>query len=165
VSSPPRRAAIALGANLGPRAATLEAAIRELDREVGRVRARSRTIETEPLVPPGDDPTAHPPYLNAVVLVDTALAPLDLLDRLLAIERRHGRDRRRETRRWQPRTLDLDLLLIEDRILDHPRLILPHPRLHERRFVLEPLLEVWPDWRHPRLGLTVRELWARLGSP
>ncbi len=158
------RTAIALGANLGDREATFAAALEILTATLGPLLARSRWHETAPLVPPGDDPARHPPYLNGVVLLRTDLPPPLILRCLLAIERRFGRDRQRERRRWQPRTLDLDLLLVEQRVLASPALMLPHPRLHERRFVLEPLAEVWPDWRHPRLGLTVRELLARLGD-
>lgn len=158
----PRRLVVALGANLGPREATFAAALAALAAEVGPIRARSRWIETEPLVPRGDDPARHPRYLNGAVLLVSRLDPATVLARLLAIERRLGRDRRREHGRWQPRPIDLDLLLMEDLVRDAPDPVLPHPRLHERRFVLEPLVEIWPDWRHPRLGLTARELLARL---
>lgn len=157
-----RRVLVALGANLGERARTFEGALAALSREVGPVRARSRWIETEPLLPPGADPAAHPPYLNGVVLLESALSPEEILARLLAIERAFGRDRAREGGRWMPRTLDLDLLAVEDLVRSAPDPVLPHPRLHERRFVLEPLVEVWPDWRHPLLGKSARELLAEL---
>ena len=156
------RTLVALGANLGERARTFEGALAALSREVGPLLARSRWIETEPLLPPGADPTRHPPYLNGVVLLETDLAPEAVLARLLSIERRFGRDRTREGGRWMPRTLDLDLLAMEDLVRPFPDPVLPHPRLHERRFVLEPLVEVWPDWRHPLLGRTARELLAEL---
>lgn len=154
-------ALVALGANLGDRAATLEAAVSELAREVGPILARSPWIETEAVRLP-DDPLPQPPYLNGVVLVDCPLSPRELFARLLLIERRLGRDRSRETRRWQPRILDLDLLALGERVGEEPGLVLPHPRLHERLFVLEPLVAIWPDWRHPRLGKSAAELLSRL---
>jgi 2-amino-4-hydroxy-6-hydroxymethyldihydropteridine diphosphokinase len=125
---------------------------------VGLVR-QSRWYESEP-VPPSDQPW----YSNAVAIVATALSPAALLARLLALENRFGR--RRGTRD-AARTLDLDLLDYDGQELAEPGLILPHPRLHERRFVLLPLAEVAPGWRHPRLGLTADELLARLppGQP
>ncbi len=154
-------ALVALGANLGDRAATLDAAVRALEAGCGRLLARSPWIETEAGRLPGD-PAPQPPYLNGVVLLDCPLPPGDLLAELLAIERSLGRDRSRETRRWQPRPIDLDLLALGDRVLRGPDLVLPHPRLHERRFVLEPLVAIWPDWRHPVLGCTARQLLADL---
>lgn len=105
-----------------------------------------------------DDPVPQPPYLNGVVLLDCPLPPARLLAELLAIERTLGRDRSRETRRWQPRPIDLDLLALGDRVIRGPDLVLPHPRLHERRFVLVPLVAIWPDWRHPVSGRTALEL-------
>lgn len=154
-------ALLALGANLGDRAVTLDAAVRALDARCGRILARSPWIETEAVRLP-DDPAPQPPYLNGVALLDCPLPPGELLAELLAIERSLGRDRSRETRRWQPRPIDLDLLALGERVLRGPDLVLPHPRLHERRFVLEPLVAVWPDWRHPVLGRTARELLADL---
>lgn len=109
-------------------------------------------------------PSGQPWFVNAVALVDSALAPLALLDLLLAVERRF---RRRRGAVNAPRTLDLDLLDYDGRLYDTPSLTLPHPRLHERRFVLLPLAEVAPQWRHPRLGRTAVELLAGLppGQP
>jgi 2-amino-4-hydroxy-6-hydroxymethyldihydropteridine diphosphokinase len=111
-------------------------------------------------VPASDQPW----YVNAVALLATELEPEMLLDRMLAVEACFGRVR---GERNAARTLDLDLLDYDGLISDLPRLILPHPRLHERRFVLEPLCEIAPHWRHPRLGLTATELLTRLppGQP
>jgi 2-amino-4-hydroxy-6-hydroxymethyldihydropteridine diphosphokinase len=115
---------------------------------------RSRWYLSEP-VPPSDQPW----YVNGVAAVETELDPAALLAALLALELRFGR------RRGAPnaaRTLDLDLLDYDGRQCDSQRLTLPHPRLHERRFVLAPLVEIAPDWRHPLLAMTARELLHRL---
>lgn len=149
---------IALGSNLGDRRGHLDAGLEALDREPGiTVSAISRFVETEPVGPPGQGP-----YLNAAARLRTSLAPADLLRAMLAAERDRGRDRS-EGERWGPRTLDLDLLLYGDRILEEPGLEVPHPRMHERIFVLGPLAEVGPDAVHPVLGRTVRELLASVG--
>jgi 2-amino-4-hydroxy-6-hydroxymethyldihydropteridine diphosphokinase len=152
------RAAIALGANLGDRQATLAQALDLLAAELGELLAVSAWLETEALIHPDDPAPFYPPYLNGVALLRTSLAPHAVLERLQEIERRLGRDRRRETARWRPRTIDLDLIALGDTVLSTPDLVLPHPEMHKRAFVLGPMAEVWPDWRHPRLGLTVRQM-------
>lgn len=135
---------VGLGANLGDAAATLEAVIRELSRlPATTLVARSSLYKSEPLDAPG------PPYLNAVVQLASTLAPEQLLERLLAIEVAHGRER---PFRNAPRTLDLDLLLVGDLVLNTPSLVLPHPRLQHRAFVLLPLLEIAPALHAPGLG-------------
>ena len=157
------QAAIALGANLGDRQATLTRAQELLAAEVGELVAVSGWLETEALIHP-DDPTPwYPPYLNGVALLRTRLAPQALLLGLQSIERRLGRDRRQESARWRPRAVDLDLVALDDQVLDTPDLVLPHPEMHKRAFVLGPMAEVWPGWRHPRLGLTVCQMLDALG--
>lgn len=149
---------VALGSNLGDRAGFLREALRGLAATDGvAVVAVSRTYETKPVGPP------QGPYLNAVAKLRTALSPRGLLERLLEIERSLGRQRGPEPN--LPRTLDLDLLLHGDARVDEPDLVLPHPRLHERGFVLEPLRELAPELVHPVLGMTIDSLAARVRDP
>lgn len=147
---------IALGSNLGDRHRSLDDAVRRLRAEPGfRVVAVSSVYETTPV----DCPPGSGDYLNAVVAVETDLSPEDLLQRLQEIERQFGRVR---TGHNSPRTLDLDLLLYGNRVLNTPDLTVPHPRMHERPFVLVPFAEIAPAAVHPILGKTVRELQTSL---
>lgn len=155
-------AAIALGSNLGDRAALIRAGVQALSSLPGvRTLRASTTIQTPALVLPDAPP--QPPYLNAAVLIQTDADPESLMRSLLAIERTHGRDRSGFAgARWSPRTLDLDLLWYDDLVLNTPLLTLPHPELHRRPFVLIPLAEIAPAWRHPTLNATPAQLLARL---
>jgi 2-amino-4-hydroxy-6-hydroxymethyldihydropteridine diphosphokinase len=139
---------IGLGSNLGDRAGHIRDALRELA-EAGDIRvvACSRVHETEPV----GGPPGQPPYLNAVAELATDLAPRDLLVRLLEIERRHGRQRGVPN---GPRTLDLDLLLYRDLVVDEPDLCVPHPRMWQRSFVMEPLAEICQLGSRPLAGQT-----------
>ena len=142
---------VGLGANLGDR----ESAIRRAAELIGAVRLSS-VIETEPW---GYED--QPRFLNAVAEVETSLPPRRLLDHLLDVERRLGRER--VGPQWGPRTIDLDLLLYGEAVIEEPGLVVPHPRLAERRFVLEPLAELIPNRKIPGNG-TVREALAGLQS-
>ena len=139
------RAYVALGANIGEQVRHLRAAVVDLDTLPGTtVVARSSLYRSAPV-----GLLDQPDFINAVVSVDTTLAPLELLHALLAIEARHGRVRSVPN---APRTLDLDLLLHGDTTMTSPELTLPHPRMHERAFVLLPLVEIAPDVVLPGLG-------------
>ena len=144
------RAYVGLGTNLGDREATLRRAI-ELLRERVDVLFVSSIRETKPW-----GPVDQPPFLNAAVEIETELTPRELLDLLLDVEGRLGRTR--EGPRYGPRTIDLDLLVYGEEVLDEPGLAVPHPRLHERRFALEPLAELAPDLVVPGRGPVSRLL-------
>ena len=140
------RAYVGLGANLGEREAALNAAVAALDATEGiEVVAVSAFRETDPV-----GYLDQPRFLNGAVAVETVLAPRELLDALLAVERSLGRTR--EGPRFGPRTIDLDLLLYGDGSFDEPGLTVPHPRLHERAFALEPLAELDPGLDVPGHG-------------
>jgi 2-amino-4-hydroxy-6-hydroxymethyldihydropteridine diphosphokinase len=148
------RAVLALGANIGDRAATLQAALDGLGAHT-RVVAVSAIFETAPV---GGPP--QPDFYNAVVLVDTTLAATDLLAVAHSLEAAAGRVR---LEHWGPRTLDVDVLAYDDTRSDDPQLTLPHPRAHERAFVVSPWLEIEPDGRIDGHG-TLAELSAELGT-
>jgi 2-amino-4-hydroxy-6-hydroxymethyldihydropteridine diphosphokinase len=143
------RAYVGVGSNLGDREALVRAAVEALPGVV----AVSALRETDPV---GE--VEQPRFLNGAVALETELPPRELLDLLLAVERRLGRERRE---RWGPRTIDLDLLLYGAETIDEPGLTVPHPRLHERRFALEPLAELDPQLAVPGRG-SVKELLAEL---
>ncbi len=149
---------VALGANLGDRQATLTNAVSAIAEQIGSVLAQSRLIETEPLIHPDDSQPTQPSYLNGALLVKSSLSPAVVLEKLLAIEQSLGRVRSLSAQRWQPRHIDLDLIVADDLVLSSPTLVIPHPEMHKRRFVLEPMCEVWRDWRHPLLGKSTAEL-------
>jgi 2-amino-4-hydroxy-6-hydroxymethyldihydropteridine diphosphokinase len=146
---------IALGSNLGNRRANLTAAIELVGKLPGtRVLRLSRFVETQPV----GGPSSQGPFLNAAAALETSLLPRILLDKLHDIERLLGRVRREL---WGERTIDLDILLWGDARVDEPDLVIPHPAMHYRRFVLEPLVDIAADVRHPA-GWTIADLWQRV---
>jgi 2-amino-4-hydroxy-6-hydroxymethyldihydropteridine diphosphokinase len=148
--------AIALGSNLGDREAHLRFAIERLRTHLEDFRVSS-VRQTEPV-----GVAAQPRFLNAAVTGSTTLSAGELLDLLLAIEAERGRQRPRP---GTARTLDLDLILYGEAIVEEPNLSVPHPRFRERRFVLEPLDEIAPDWSDPVSGATISELLRALPAP
>ncbi|MFC8273593.1 2-amino-4-hydroxy-6-hydroxymethyldihydropteridine diphosphokinase [Streptomyces sp. NPDC057271] len=156
--SNPKWAVIALGANLGNRLETLQGAVDALEDTPGlRVKAVSPVYETEPW---GVDPGSQPSYLNAVALVKTTLPPSSLLERAHAVEEAFHRVREE---RWGARTIDVDIVAYADVVSDDPVLTLPHPRAHQRAFVLAPWHDVDPDAQLPGHG-TVAELLGMVGQ-
>jgi 2-amino-4-hydroxy-6-hydroxymethyldihydropteridine diphosphokinase len=150
------RAFVALGTNLGDRLLNLAEARRRLSLLGTRV---SGPVLEVPALLPAEDPTPQPDYLNTVDQLDTTRSALELFRALKAIEREMGRV---VTTRWAPRVIDLDLVLFGDEQVWTEALTVPHPRMHERRFVLQPLAALAPDARHPALGVTVGALLRRL---
>jgi len=142
---------LSLGSNLGDRLGNLRRAIKKLkESDEIEVEEISPVYETEPVG--GQDQGW---YLNLVLRVQTSLEPLALLEQLRSVEDGMGRSREEK---WGPRKIDLDILLLDDRVVDSERLTIPHPRMHERKFVLVPLTQIAPELLHPRLHKSVEEL-------
>ncbi|NET74226.1 MAG: 2-amino-4-hydroxy-6-hydroxymethyldihydropteridine diphosphokinase [Sphaerospermopsis sp. SIO1G2] len=144
------RSAIALGSNLGNTQANLETALEILDQNPAiLVEAKSSWYQTKAVGPP------QPDYLNGCAILQVQMTPQELLTTLLAIEQKLGRVRKEY---WGPRTIDLDLLLYDQTILDEPNLQIPHPRMYERAFVLVPLAEIAGNWKEPLRGRLIKNL-------
>ncbi|MEY3870175.1 MAG: hypothetical protein RLZZ338_4066 [Cyanobacteriota bacterium] len=157
--TPPKASlsAIALGSNIGESQAILEGALKTLEQTPGiTIKAKSSWYKTAPVGGP-----SQPDYLNGAAILQVQLSPQQLLKTLLEIEQEFGRVRQE---RWGPRTLDLDVLLFDDLILETPDLQIPHPRMTERAFVLVPLAEIAPDWIEPVTGEPISQLAQKLDS-
>ncbi|MBV8896309.1 MAG: 2-amino-4-hydroxy-6-hydroxymethyldihydropteridine diphosphokinase [Acidobacteriaceae bacterium] len=141
---PSKRVYLSLGSNTGDRERSLTGALERLEQNGIHITARSSLYETEP-----QDVTGQPWFLNLVVACETRYFPLQLLGVVQCIERELGRARGPGTMRRGPRPIDIDILLFGSAILNAPQLTIPHPRMLQRRFVLEPLLEIAPDLKHP----------------
>ena len=144
------RVILGLGSNTGDSQKAFSECLQTLAAE-GQVIAASRLWRTRAVGPP------QPDYLNAAAIIEWPAGPRGLLARCHELEAAAGRDRPAEGR-WGPRTIDIDLLLAESVVCRGPMLTLPHPRMHERRFALEPATDVAPDWTHPLLGRTISDL-------
>lgn len=151
----PSAAFIGIGANIGSVRENFARAVRSIEK-CARVEAVSSLYESEPV-----GPQDQPKFTNAVIKVETELSPLELLDRLQAIEKEIGR---KKTVRWGPRVIDLDIIFYGDLVISTDSLVIPHPRAHERRFVLEPLLEIEPAAWHPAKKMAVRDICSGLGD-
>jgi 2-amino-4-hydroxy-6-hydroxymethyldihydropteridine diphosphokinase len=149
---------IGLGSNLGDREANLKRALAMLIESPHLQVRRIASFHDNPAVGGPDD---APPFLNTAAEVVTTLQPKDLMRRLLDIEQEMGRQRREK---WEPRVIDLDILLMGPTIVSTDTLIIPHPLMHERRFVLRPLAEIAPKAFHPTLGVTVEDLLNDVGA-
>jgi len=144
---------IALGGNLDNVPEAFHAARDEISQlSDSRLIASSNIYRTPPIGPPG-----QPDYYNAVICIQTTLAPIALLDALQACENKHGRVRQQH---WGARTLDLDIVAIDHQCIELPRLHIPHPLMHTRQFVLRPLCDIKPNWQHPRTGQAASSLLA-----
>ena len=149
------KAYLGLGSNIGNRLRNLQSVLDHLNVVTGiSLEAVSPVYETNPIGGP-----AQPEYLNAAIEIETDKCPEKLLKHCLDIEKKMGRYRRE---RWEPRIIDIDVLLYGKLILNSPNLVIPHPFMHERAFVLQPLADIAPDIVHPVLGLTVNEMLARI---
>ncbi|MCB0640504.1 MAG: 2-amino-4-hydroxy-6-hydroxymethyldihydropteridine diphosphokinase [Phaeodactylibacter sp.] len=148
---PQRHIYIGLGSNLQDRIGQLARAVKAIETQIGPVLERSSIYESEAWGLEAQDN-----FMNAAIEVRSALDPRAILDRLLAIELQMGR-RRKE--KWGPRLIDLDLLFYQDRIIQEADLVVPHPQLHLRNFVLIPMLEIAPDWVHPIYQRSIEELY------
>ncbi|MCY4378561.1 MAG: 2-amino-4-hydroxy-6-hydroxymethyldihydropteridine diphosphokinase [Candidatus Dadabacteria bacterium] len=146
---------IGVGANLGPVHENFTRALRSMEK-CARVLAVSSLYESDPV-----GPQDQPKFTNAVIKVETELSPFELLDHLKTIEKEIGR---KKTKRWGPRVIDLDIIFYGDLVISTDSLVIPHPRAHERRFVLEPLLEIEPAAWHPVKNMAVRDICSGLGN-
>lgn len=150
---------LGLGSNMGSREETLQAAIQLINERIGKVVSRSAFFDTTP-----EGFQSEHRFLNAACGVETPLSPLDILDRTEAIEKELGRMSKSSAGIYHDRTIDIDILLMENQIIESERLTVPHPLMHERDFVLKPLSEIAPETVHPVLGKSVKEL-AEAGKP
>jgi 2-amino-4-hydroxy-6-hydroxymethyldihydropteridine diphosphokinase len=146
-----------LGSNLFNREKQLQMAREAITKRIGPLLAVSAIYQT-----PAWGMEDQPDFLNQVITVQTSLHPIAILEEALKIEQDMGRERKEK---WGPRLIDIDIIAIDDQVINLPQLTVPHPWMHVRRFVLEPMHDIAPFWVHPILGVTVQELLAALPPP
>lgn len=152
---PENVAVLSLGSNIEPRASYLNKAILLIEKRVGMIVGKSEFLETTPW---GN--LDLNPFINAAILVESNLSPEKLLSEILSIEIELGRVRQKE--KWQARTIDIDIIYFENQVLKTDELVIPHPFTHEREFVLEPITQIIPNYIHPVLKCSQKELLERL---
>ena len=153
------RVALLIGGNQGDRQALIQQATALIQERIGTVAAASRIYETAPW---GTFDSPQPDFLNMALLVETTLTSHEVLRESLAIEAELGRVRKAGSRLYSGRPMDIDLIFYNNEVIETPELTIPHPRMHQRQFVLEPLAEIMPEYRHPVLHKTVHELLTNL---
>ena len=153
------RVALLIGGNQGDRQALIQQATALIQERIGTVAAASRIYETAPW---GTFGSPQPNFFNRGLLVETALTAREVLREALAIEAELGRVRKAGSKLYSGRPMDIDLIFYNDEVIETPELTIPHPRMHQRQFVLEPLAEIMPEYRHPVLHKTVHELLTNL---
>ncbi|MCB0318771.1 MAG: 2-amino-4-hydroxy-6-hydroxymethyldihydropteridine diphosphokinase [Bdellovibrionales bacterium] len=154
---------IALGSNLGNQRQVINTATSLISTKIGKVLKESELYQTKPLLHKQTVCRQQNDFLNSAILIESELPPEEVLSSLLSIEIELGRDRS-QSGKWEPRLIDLDIIAVESIIIDSLGLKIPHPEMHKRKFVLEPMQDIWPDWRHPILGKTCEELFNDLCS-
>ncbi len=150
---------LAFGSNLGDRSKNIQSAFSEL--EFLRDLTVSKFYEYPALLPDESKQEWDIPFLNAAAIGLTDLQPLELFRKIKDIEKKLGRDARAP--RWSPRIIDIDIIFYGNLVIATPELVIPHPEMHKRKFVLEPITEITPDFSHPKQNITVRELFRKLG--
>ena len=160
------KAVVGLGSNLDNRDKNIKSALELLSQRIGSTPAVSTVRESKAVFHPNDTTrNPQPDFLNCAALFEHKCSPTELLEICLEIEEQLGRKRDSDRKDcWLPRTIDLDILVVGSEVISTEELIIPHPRLTERLFALEPLAELWPDWVHPIEGLTAADLLERLQS-
>lgn len=148
---------LALGSNLGDKKKNISSAIELIEIHIGKMIALSSLYETQPVGFESDNS-----FINAVCCISTQLEPLEILELTQKIERSLGRKSKSVDQIYSDRIIDIDLLLFDNQIIEHPRLVIPHPRMHERDFMLTPLAEIAPNVIHPIFGVTISELRNKL---
>jgi 2-amino-4-hydroxy-6-hydroxymethyldihydropteridine diphosphokinase len=153
------KAVVGFGANLGNREQTARTALARVKEQIGELITASPLLENSALIPANDPVGTQPNFLNAVWIIETSLSPEACLNELIQIEHEHGRVR---TYRWGARIIDLDLIAYDSITYESQRLVVPHPEMHKRDFVLIPMCQVWAEWVHPVLNRTAAELLAEI---